>query len=184
MEIKEIVEQNFNLDLSQDEVTEEVIYQRCSTAIQNHCNEETGALKMICVYTLNNLLPLMAKLEEHKSSGVRAIVLSPTRELAMQTLRFAKDMAKFTNLRIISIVGGDGIEASWAGGEDGRVVIDKFLPMITSCSIIEFEPTTVPKPNLTFFWCLNIHETRYTSTISQVSTNSADYIISPVHIIF
>jgi release factor glutamine methyltransferase len=27
-------------------------------------------------------------------------------------------------------VGGSGIEASWAGGEDGRVVIDKFLPLL------------------------------------------------------
>ena len=27
-------------------------------------------------------------------------------------------------------VGGSGIEASWAGGEDGRVVIDTFLPLL------------------------------------------------------
>ena len=27
-------------------------------------------------------------------------------------------------------VGGPGIEAAWAGGEDGRVVIDRFLPLI------------------------------------------------------
>jgi release factor glutamine methyltransferase len=27
-------------------------------------------------------------------------------------------------------VGKSGIEASWAGGEDGRVVIDKFLPLL------------------------------------------------------
>lgn len=27
-------------------------------------------------------------------------------------------------------VGGEGIEASWAGGEEGRVVIDKALPQI------------------------------------------------------
>ncbi len=31
----------------------------------------------------------------------------------MQTYRFAKDMAKFTDLRIISIVGGDPIEAQF-----------------------------------------------------------------------
>ena len=44
-------------NLSQDEVVEDQIYQRSSTAIQNNCIEETGALKMTCVYTLNNLLP-------------------------------------------------------------------------------------------------------------------------------
>jgi len=27
-------------------------------------------------------------------------------------------------------VGGTGIEASWAGGDDGRVVIDRFLPLL------------------------------------------------------
>ena len=27
-------------------------------------------------------------------------------------------------------VGGSGIEASWAGGDDGRVVIDRFLPLL------------------------------------------------------
>jgi len=27
-------------------------------------------------------------------------------------------------------VGGDGIEAAWAGGEDGRVVIDRLLPVL------------------------------------------------------
>ena len=44
-------------NLSQDEVVEDQIYQRASTAIQNNCIEETGVLKMTCVYTLNNLLP-------------------------------------------------------------------------------------------------------------------------------
>jgi ATP-dependent RNA helicase DDX54/DBP10 len=32
------------------------------------------------------------------------------RELALQTYKFAKDMAKYTDLRIVSIVGGDGME--------------------------------------------------------------------------
>ena len=27
-------------------------------------------------------------------------------------------------------IGGDGISAAWAGGKDGRVVIDRFLPMV------------------------------------------------------
>lgn len=29
-------------------------------------------------------------------------------------------------------VGGDGIEASWAGGKDGRQVIDRLLPLLTA----------------------------------------------------
>jgi ATP-dependent RNA helicase DDX54/DBP10 len=40
-------------------------------------------------------------------------VLSPTRELAVQTFKFAKDFAKFTDLNIINILGGDPIEAQF-----------------------------------------------------------------------
>ena len=48
---------------------------------------------------------------EHRPRGkVRAMVLSPTRELAIQTLRFARQMAKHTSLRAALVVGGDGMD--------------------------------------------------------------------------
>ena len=73
------------------------------------CMARTGSGKT-CVF----LLPMIQKVKCHDSvAGVRAVVLSPTRELAVQTFRFAKDMAKFTDIRIISIVGGDPIEAQF-----------------------------------------------------------------------
>ena len=73
------------------------------------CMARTGSGKT-CVF----LLPMIHKIKAHDSvAGVRAVVLSPTRELAVQTFRFAKDMAKFTDIRIISIVGGDPIEAQF-----------------------------------------------------------------------
>lgn len=73
------------------------------------CMARTGSGKT-CVF----LLPLLQKLKCHDpKSGVRGLVLSPTRELAMQTFKFARDMGKFTDLRIISIVGGDGMEAQF-----------------------------------------------------------------------
>ena len=73
------------------------------------CMARTGRGKT-CVF----LLPMIQKVKCHDSvAGVRAVVLSPTRELAVQTFRFAKDMAKFTDIRIISIVGGDPIEAQF-----------------------------------------------------------------------
>lgn len=73
------------------------------------CMARTGSGKT-CAF----LLPIIQKLNKHSSSlGVRAIVLSPTRELAVQTFRFAKDIAKFTDLNIISILGGDPIEAQF-----------------------------------------------------------------------
>ena len=71
------------------------------------CMARTGSGK-----TAAFLVPLFAHLGiEHKSRGkVRAVVMSPTRELAIQTLRFARQMAKYTNLRSALIVGGDGMD--------------------------------------------------------------------------
>jgi ATP-dependent RNA helicase DDX54/DBP10 len=73
------------------------------------CMARTGSGK-----TAVFLIPLVQKLKKHKPEfGVRGLLLAPSRELALQTFKFAVDMAKFTDLRIISIVGGDGIEAQF-----------------------------------------------------------------------
>ena len=61
------------------------------------------------------LIPVINRLKHHTSTaGARAIILSPTRELASQTVRFARGLCKFTTLRVCLVVGGDGIEAQWA----------------------------------------------------------------------
>lgn len=46
--------------------------------------------------------------------GARAIILSPSRELAAQTLKFVKDLTKFTDLRCCMLVGGDSMEEQFA----------------------------------------------------------------------
>ncbi|CAH0513218.1 unnamed protein product [Peronospora belbahrii] len=57
------------------------------------------------------LIPMVEKLQQHAMKiGVRAVILSPTRELAVQTLRFAKQLAKFTSLKLALIVGGEGMD--------------------------------------------------------------------------
>lgn len=47
-------------------------------------------------------------------SGVRACVLSPTRELALQTFKFVKEIGKYTGLRACLLVGGDSMEDQFA----------------------------------------------------------------------
>lgn len=43
------------------------------------------------------LLPMLEKLKQHVPQGsVRALILSPTRDLALQTLKFAKELGRFT----------------------------------------------------------------------------------------
>jgi ATP-dependent RNA helicase DDX54/DBP10 len=45
------------------------------------------------------LLPMLEKLKQHlPQSGVRALILSPTRDLALQTLKFTKELGRFTGL--------------------------------------------------------------------------------------
>ncbi|KAJ1343891.1 hypothetical protein BSLG_001552 [Batrachochytrium salamandrivorans] len=57
------------------------------------------------------LIPLIERLKAHSAKvGARALVLSPSRELATQTLKFFKDLAKFTDLRGCVFVGGDQLE--------------------------------------------------------------------------
>jgi ATP-dependent RNA helicase DDX54/DBP10 len=60
------------------------------------------------------LLPILSRLESHSSTfGARALVLSPTRELAMQTYQFCRRFARFTDLRVALLVGGEGMEAQF-----------------------------------------------------------------------
>jgi len=60
------------------------------------------------------LIPLFEKLKASKSTGARALILSPTRELALQTLRFSKELGRFTGLKYSCVLGGDAIEKQFA----------------------------------------------------------------------
>uniref|UniRef100_A0A0X3P8J1 RNA helicase n=2 Tax=Schistocephalus solidus TaxID=70667 RepID=A0A0X3P8J1_SCHSO len=56
------------------------------------------------------LIPILERLNLHQDTGARALLLSPTRELAMQTLAFTRELGKFTNLVTAVIVGGDKMD--------------------------------------------------------------------------
>ncbi|XP_078162539.1 putative DEAD-box ATP-dependent RNA helicase 29 isoform X7 [Carex rostrata] len=57
------------------------------------------------------LIPMLQKLRKHvPQAGVRALILSPTRDLAIQTLKFTKELGRFTDLRTSLLVGGDSME--------------------------------------------------------------------------
>lgn len=71
------------------------------------------------------LVPMLSHLGcDHRPRGkVRGLVLSPTRELAIQTLRFTKQMAKYTTLRSALIVGGDGMDAQFDALADSPDIV-------------------------------------------------------------
>ena len=68
------------------------------------------------------LIPMIQKLKCHSSKvGARAVVLSPSRELALQTLKVFKELGKGTDLKCVLLVGGDSLEEQFGfmlGGPD------------------------------------------------------------------
>nr|XP_025044447.1 ATP-dependent RNA helicase DDX54 [Pelodiscus sinensis] len=70
----------------------------------------TGSGKTACF-----LIPMFEKLKVHSAqTGARALVLSPTRELALQTMKFTKELSRFTGLKTALILGGDRMEDQFA----------------------------------------------------------------------
>ncbi|CAH2352289.1 ATP-dependent RNA helicase Dbp10p [[Candida] railenensis] len=73
-------------------------------------------------------LPVVEKLKSHSpKAGARAVILSPSRELALQTFKQVKEFSKGTDLRSIVLIGGDGLE-------------EQFSSMMTSPDIIVATP--------------------------------------------
>ncbi|MDQ3291124.1 MAG: DEAD/DEAH box helicase, partial [Bacteroidota bacterium] len=54
------------------------------------------------------LLPLLMKVKYAQGMHPRAVILSPTRELAMQIEESIRQLAKYTDLRFLAIYGGIG----------------------------------------------------------------------------
>lgn len=52
--------------------------------------------------TASFLIPMFEKLKTHTGqAGARALIMSPTRELALQTLKFTKDVSVFLRFLLI-----------------------------------------------------------------------------------
>merc|ERR1719443_1403919 len=57
------------------------------------------------------LVPICERLRSHSATvGIRGAVLSPTRELAMQTATFFRKLGRYTGLRCCLLVGGQAME--------------------------------------------------------------------------
>jgi ATP-dependent RNA helicase DDX54/DBP10 len=61
------------------------------------------------------VIPMIEKLKAHSPKvGSRALILSPSRELALQTLQVVKELGRGTDLRAILLVGGDSLEEQFS----------------------------------------------------------------------
>ncbi|KAF2691284.1 DEAD-domain-containing protein [Lentithecium fluviatile CBS 122367] len=57
------------------------------------------------------VIPMIQALKAHSAKfGARAIILSPSRELALQTLKVVKDLGRGTDLRTTLVVGGESLD--------------------------------------------------------------------------
>ncbi|QKX53068.1 uncharacterized protein TRUGW13939_00139 [Talaromyces rugulosus] len=57
------------------------------------------------------VIPMIEKLKSHSNQvGLRGLILSPSRELALQTLKVVKELGRGTDLKAVLLVGGDSLE--------------------------------------------------------------------------
>ena len=68
------------------------------------------------------VIPMLERLRGHSAKfGARGIILSPSRELAMQTLKVVTELGRFQDLRSALLVGGDSLDdqfSAMAGNPD------------------------------------------------------------------
>jgi ATP-dependent RNA helicase DDX54/DBP10 len=61
------------------------------------------------------VVPMIEKLKSHSAKvGARALILSPSRELALQTLKVVKELGRGTDLKCVLLVGGDSLEEQFS----------------------------------------------------------------------
>lgn len=57
------------------------------------------------------VIPMIQMLKAHSAKfGARAIIMSPSRELALQTLKVVKELGRGSDLRTVLLVGGDSLD--------------------------------------------------------------------------
>ncbi|KAI4205732.1 MAG: hypothetical protein LQ350_000229 [Teloschistes chrysophthalmus] len=70
------------------------------------------------------VVPMIEKLKSHSAKvGARALVLSPSRELALQTLKVVKEFGRGTDLKSVLLVGGDSLEEQFVSMSSNPDVI-------------------------------------------------------------
>jgi len=86
------------------------------------------------------LIPLFEKLKARSGqSGARALILSPTRELAVQTAKFTRELGKFTNLKTAVVLGGDSMDEQFAAIHENPDVLiatpGRFLHLVVEMDL-------------------------------------------------
>jgi len=86
------------------------------------------------------VIPMIERLKTHSAKvGARAMIMSPSRELALQTLKAVKEFGRGTNLRAILLVGGDSLEDQFSQMSSNPDIIiatpGRFLHLLVEMSL-------------------------------------------------
>lgn len=86
------------------------------------------------------VIPMLERLRIHSAKvGVRAVILSPTRELATQTWKFVRELGKHTDLRCSLVLGGDSLEDQFAAVHENPDIIvatpGRFLHLVVEMEL-------------------------------------------------
>ena len=79
--------------------------------------------------TASFLVPLFQKLVTKsvkigtQLKGARSLILSPTRELALQTLSFTRELGRFCGLKSVCVLGGDSMEKQFSAMHENPDII-------------------------------------------------------------
>lgn len=70
------------------------------------------------------VVPMIEKLKCHSAKvGARALIMSPSRELALQTLKVVKELGRGTDLTCVLLVGGDSLEEQFGFMADNPDIV-------------------------------------------------------------
>ena len=79
------------------------------------CTQSDGSERMSLFCQSHPNTSVIPRLKEHSpKAGAQALILAPTRELVIQLHKAVKELARYTDLRLAVLVGGDSMEAQFA----------------------------------------------------------------------
>jgi ATP-dependent RNA helicase RhlE len=107
-------------DLGFDKPTE--IQQKCIPIVLGG-QEVIGIAQTGTGKTAAYLLPILMKIKYAQGTDPRAIILAPTKELTIQIAEHARPLAKYTDLRILSLYGGVGSKSQIEAIQKGVDII-------------------------------------------------------------
>ena len=85
----------------------------------------TGKTGTFIISALNNIDKKMQECKNslHEVAGCHTIIISPTRELAYQTINVCQELAKFTKINIVACIGGTSTKENQRKLSEGTIVV-------------------------------------------------------------